>query len=373
MDGGKMRRWIGWALCAAVCYAAYACFGYNAPIPMPPIGQMGWVEDKDAVEFVASELRFKAFADTPAYAETADDDSDVFLWEPGRSVLGGKLLPGRNQLSVGSCVSFGTNSAIEHLLLVQASQGVGEYKDLVQEATYALSRVEIGGGKIRGDGSVGAWAAKAVRDYGVIARGVHISGGVSYDLTTYDVARCRDWGNKGLPDVLEATARLSPVKGITLVKTGAEAVKALRNGYPMAVCSNQGFSQTRDGEGFCKASGSWAHCMAIIGYRGGPRKGYFILNSWGEDYFRGPTGKGNPSPAGFWAEASTVERMLAQGDTWAFSEARGFPKKEIDWFVNNIRPQDKETELCVTTSLRRSALSRAFSLSPSVLSSLMTP
>ena len=41
---------------------------------------------------------------------------------------------------------------------------------LSPEVIYGGSRVEIGGGRIRGDGSIGAWAARWVRDYGVVPR-----------------------------------------------------------------------------------------------------------------------------------------------------------------------------------------------------------
>ena len=81
---------------------------------------------------------------------------------------------------------------------------------------------------------------------------------------------------------------------------------------------------TRDVDGFCRASGTWAHCMAIVGIRGGSRPGALLLNSWGPNAHTGPRGLGDPSPAGFWADANVVDRMLKQGDSWAFSDVVGF-------------------------------------------------
>jgi hypothetical protein len=75
------------------------------------------------------------------------------------------------------------------------------------------------------------------------------------------------------------------------------------------------------------------NCMAIVGVRGGGRPGAFLLNSWGGSAHRGPVGLGNPSPAGFWADAAVVDRMLKQGDSWAFSGFAGFPARKLDWYA----------------------------------------
>ena len=79
--------------------------------------------------------------------------------------------------------------------------------------------------------------------------------------------------------------------------------------------------------------------MALVGVRGGERPGGFLLNSWGERFHSGPTGLGDPSPAGFWAEAGIVDRMLKQGDSWSFSNAVGFPARKLNWYA--CRPRAK--------------------------------
>ena len=229
-----------------------------------------------------------------------------------------------------SCGCFGTASAIEHLLCVQAANGANEdYRDLVQEVIYGGSRVEIGGGKIRGDGSIGAWAAKFVSQYGVVPRGTH----GTRNLSAYSESLCREFGRSGVPDDLEAIAKQHPVRSVALVRSWSECQAAIRNGYPIAVCSNQGFAMTRDRDGFCAPRGTWYHCMAIVGIRGGARPGAFVLNSWGANAHTGPLGLGDPSPAGFWADATVVDRMLRQGDSWAFSDAVGFPARKLNWYA----------------------------------------
>jgi len=332
-------RWALGGLAASVPIVGLVAALLFAPAPAPNDGgdapatpsqlATGWISDPDAVEQVASALPERYFRTTQACRE-ADPPADVFLWEACKKATG-NLLPPRNQNPVGSCVAFGTVAAIEHLLCVQIVLGAPEeFKDLSTEVVYGGSRVQVGGGRIRGDGSVGAWAARWVKDWGVVSRGRY----PGYDLSEYSPTLCRQLGNAGCPESLIPLAKEHPVKAIAQVKTAEEARRSLASGYPIAVCSNQGFSSERDAEGFCRAQGSWAHCMAIVGYQtSGPRKGFFILNSWGTSWIKGPTGKGDPSPAGFWAEESVVARMLAANDSWAFSDVKGFPARRIDWFA----------------------------------------
>ena len=340
---------LGW-LVGVIAFILYL-MGKGPPAPLPdvppPLPQQveplpeqlhltgGWINDQNEVQRVIRMNNLPSFGQTPAGRVVMGDDTDVFLWDACQIVLNKPYLPARNQKSVGSCVSFGTNSAVEYTLIAQIAQAIrdrqapGEYKDLVQEVTYAGSRVEVGGGRISGDGSVGAWAAEFVKRWGVVSRGTH----AGHDLTQYDEARCREWGRKGVPSEIEAVAKESPVKGTALVANAAEAVKALRQNYGIAVCSDQGFSMQRGQDGFARPQGSWAHCMAIIGYQAAPRQGFFILNSWGPNAHTGPVGKGNGPTAGFWADYATVDRMLKQGDSWAFSDAVGFPARQIDWYL----------------------------------------
>jgi hypothetical protein len=302
---------------------------------------MGWSDDPEArAPFVAAATKF---ADTPAYrAYRGEEPEHVYLWDFQRK-LTGQNPPEHNQNPVGSCVSFGTSRAIERTLAAELVAGFarGEFKAIVEEVVYAGSRIEVGGGRIRptrldphGDGSVGAWAAQFVTKWGVVPRGIH----GQYDLTRYDPTRCRQWGHhngSGVPDDLEAVARQFPVQDAALVRTWAEAKRALTQGYGIAICSNQGFTRQRDANGVCRASGEWAHCMALDGFHtdANGREFGHIENSWGASYHVGPTGWGDPNKAGFWAESSVINRMLSQGDSWAFSGATGFPARKIDWNI----------------------------------------
>jgi hypothetical protein len=279
--------------------------------------ETGWVSDPDAVRAFSETLGVKVFADTPAGNLPAGElPKFVYGWKPYEQLFG-RPPPTKNQLDLGSCVSFGTNTGVERTLageIVRRHGSKEEFSLFVEEATYGGSRVEVGGGRIRGDGSVGAWAAKFVTQWGMVPRQKYDSA----DLTTYSTTRGRDWGRNGVPAEFEAVAKKYPIKSTVQVKNWAEAKLAL-------------------------ASGRWEHCMCLDGYQiddNGNEYGH-ITNSWGASYHTGPVGWGDPQPDGFWAEAAVVDRMLQQGDSWTFSGVTGFPRREpLDWAGGPVRPLD---------------------------------
>jgi len=348
------KNWRQLAIYAAVAgvVGALSLFGLikpgDVPLPDPPAPVFvpsdeqagGWHKDDEAVKAIQETLKFKVFSDTPAGESNDPLPESVYLWQ-SYAKLFARGPPSKNQLDVGSCVSFGTNNAIERTLATQiviAKGSKDEFKHIVEEVTYGGSRVEVGGGRIRGDGSVGAWAAQFVQKWGIVERKVY----GQYDLTTYNTATCRKFGQSGVPPEIEQIARERPVKDITLVKTWDSAKKALASGYGIAICSGQGFSMQRDANGICRPSGSWAHCMALDGYTKINGKEYgHIVNSWGPDAHTGPVGPGDPPPCGFYADSATITRMLSEGDSWAFSAVSGWPKRELDWFVR-VAPKKQD-------------------------------
>lgn len=300
-----------------------------------PVWDFGWADDQNEVAAVARTLPHATASATPA-GQVAEDDlpKEVYQWHAYRALFG-KNPPVKNQGQVGSCVSFGTDDGIESGLAVDirtAGGGEDQFYHLVEEVTYGGSRVEIGGGRIRGDGSVGAWAADFIRKYGGLPRGIYENG--KYDLTAYSQDRCRDYGYRGVPDDLEDDARLFPVESIVQVRSWAEFKKLIAQGYGIAICSDQGFSMQRNANGVAQPSGSWAHCMHGNGYivvsAGNEEYGH-IGNSWGPNAHSGPVGWGEPNTGGFWANWKVIDRMLRQGDSWAFSKAKGFPQRKINW------------------------------------------
>lgn len=332
---------LGWAL------AAFLALREGQPIPpLPPIPQQaapdgdapppeyvaGWTFDPEAVAVNLDPEKTQQFEQTPA-GRAALGDEDVFLWQAVRKVnnRGPPWYPNVNQRDVGCCVGCGWKHAADVCLATQIVAGSREqWKAVAVEPIYAGSRVEVGGGRIRGDGSIGAWAKDWCRNFGLIP--------MEGPLAEFSPARARAWGRSGVPDDLEPLARQHPVKDTALVKSWSDVKRAIPQGYPVAVCSDQGFTMSRDKDGFASPRGTWAHCMAIIGVRGGDRPGAFVLNSWGDSAHTGPVWPADAPVAGFWADANVIDRMVRQGDSFALSGAVGFKARRLDWNVQRVEP-----------------------------------
>ena len=339
------RALVAWAAVALVTLAINFVRGPDEeklPIPEPPVPEFpdGWFTptEEDRQNTLKTEGVF-VFSKTPAAAIGDDENTDAPLWR-FYAKQHNKPFPARNQGQIGSCVSFGFAGAIETTLASQAALKRGPAQiavpDVVQEVIYGGSRVDANGGRVpfNGDGSTGAFAVKWLSTGGIIARGKY---GV-HNLEAYSVDLCRKWGQQGVPSDIKPECVKNLCK-YALVRSADEARKALQQGYAISVCSSQGFNQTRDSEGFLQPQGTWMHCMFIAGYRGGDRKGFLIVNSWGADWVRGPKGSFSDIPDGsFWAEPSVVDRMLKQEDSFAISGVGGFARSKIkpeDWIVHH--------------------------------------
>lgn len=254
-----------------------------------------------------------------------------------------------NGLVVHNCVSHGWARGIQDLIYVDLAAAVLDGRLTLDEArklalqvatepVYALSRVEVGRGRLgRDDGSIGAWAAEAVTKYGILLRRAY----GSLDLTTYSGQLAKRLGapGAGLPDELEPTARQYAVSRAPLVVTDDEAQAALYNLYPIPICSSQGFTEQRDKYGFCDPRGTWKHCMCGRGIVKARRAGKSILavpiqQSWGEN----PTGPSTITldsgrevelPQGvFLCEFDVfVGKILRARDSFAPAGPQGFVKR----------------------------------------------
>ena len=345
-------KWVGWAGAAVALYA----FGYLTGTPVeipdaPPfVGAQGRIEDAEATRQAIA--RIEAVQGFPAEfgaiaqdAIAADNDEAFFFWAFEEKILG-KVLPSWNQGGVGSCVSFGFGRASQDLMLWQIVSGHAEEwpgYEIATEPIYGGSRVEIGGGRISGDGSVGAWAFEWLQSRGVNLRKKYQSA----DLTKYSESTCRAFGRNGVPDDIETAAKGNPVKGGARVRNGADVWSAIGNGYPVAICSNVGFNSPLK-NGYCAPSGSWAHCMEIRGRFVHPTRGKSVViqNSWG-DYLRPRSSEDREIdvvgvgkvllPEGCFAcELSTADRIAKQNDSFALSNLKGFPsRKPNEWLIRN--------------------------------------
>jgi hypothetical protein len=306
------------------------------PAELNPVVSFGWVNDPAAIKASVERNTPMVFAATPAGKAAQSADADVYLWRAVRKAAGkgetANWYPNVNQKDVGCCVGCGWKHATDVCAAVQVANGrAEEWKPVSVEVIYGGSRVEVGGGQIQGDGSLGAWANEWVSKKGGVAEMRKYD---SADLSAFDPNRARSFGRSGVPADIEAEAKTHPVKGTALVKTWQDVDRAIRQGYPVAVCSDQGFTMTRDAQGFGIPQGQWAHCMSFIAVRGGSRPGAFCLNSWGDTAHTGPKYPADMPVAGFWVDAKTVEKMVGMGDSYALADLQGFPARKLDWFAD---------------------------------------
>jgi hypothetical protein len=230
---------------------------------------------------------------------------------------------------IGDCVSHGWMHGLWYSSSVRASitGQRGPPKRPYPPFIYGASRVLVGGGRIGGDGSVGAWAAAAVQKYGVLSS-------EEAGVPPYSGSVAREWGAKGPPQEFLKLAEQYKAE-VRLVQTWDEACSAIANGYAVPVCSGQGFQMRAveaNGRFEGRPQGSWPHCMCFIGFDARPgREALYCLNSWG------PTAHGDPAdyarldgapPGGFWVLKPTAERMLAAEDSYAVS-FNGFQGQDL--------------------------------------------
>lgn len=297
----------------------------------PPVRKLfGHVYDWRAVDDYVATLSRPMFAVSASPLAGSGDGKTVLLHKAVMEVAG--YFPIRRQ-TIGDCVSMGAAGAVDCLKAVEIAlnKESEEWRGITAtEPIYAASRVEIGGGRLSGDGSFGAWAAKAVNQYGTVIRDKF----GSIDLRTYSGTKARQWGRRGVgcPDELEPHMREHLVRTVSMVRTFEEARDAIANGYPVTVASQQGFTSRRDSQGFCRASGSWPHQMYFMACRA-DRPGLLCMNSWGPNWVSGPKVLDQPDGS-FWVDADVANRMLSRNpDSYCFSQFEGYPSQDLNYWL----------------------------------------
>lgn len=287
----------------------------------------GWINDPEEVDRVIRENRISQFSIAAGHLSGSIPSSGVYNLAAYMDKVWGSSEWVYNQGNCGSCVANGAGLAAEILVaqdIVENQAGNPGRIDCM--SIYWGSRVEIGGGKIWGQGSVGVWAAQYLQKYGCLIRKKY----ASVDLTNYSSALCcSSYASKGVPDDLEPIARQHPIKAYAPVSNWKDLVAAITSGYPVTVASNQGFAYKRDEKGYARPQGSWPHQMTFVAVDLNDESAV-IQNSWGKDWISGP--KPEWMPAGsFKVTPATVDSMLKSRDSFAFSDLSGWPKKEIPW------------------------------------------
>lgn len=302
--------------------------------------QTGWIPSKKSSDdFIKSHTK-PYFSQNCKSISGTGDGKKALLWKFYESATGNNLVPHKQTDS--DCVSHGWGLGIDIVDAIQITHGNGKWVNKVAtEIIYAGGRVEIAGGRYRGGGMNGFDAARWCENYGVLLRQPYLDG--KYDFTHYNGTKARKWAHNcsgrnacttwggGVPNELEPLCKEHPVRTTTLITTWSQAKDALYNGYPIAICSNYGFTDKRDKDGFARQQGTWYHCMLLAGYDDTNRRpGGLIINSWGANWIDGPTRLGQPSGS-FWVDADVLHRMLLQGDSFAISNYVGYPRQHLDY------------------------------------------
>ncbi len=297
----------------------------------------GWLPMPGEVEKVLNQLERPLFGCAAPHLKGTGKGKKVILYDAQKAVVGRWLSYAAQQ--IGDCVGHMGGRVTDIVTNVRiAVKGKRELwlAKACSEAAYALSRVEIGGGRLgNNDGSTGAWMAKALKQYGNLLRREYTAGGETFDLRKYSGALAKAWGRTGLPDALEPIAKEHPFRTVSLVDSYEEARDAIANGYPVGVCSMQGFEgATRDKDGFISPRGTWPHAMVFgATWDDSKRPGLALDNkSWPDSWVKGPLAEGLP-PGTAWVAAETCDRMLRGKDSFAYSQYEGYPAQDLDYMM----------------------------------------
>ncbi len=286
----------------------------------------GW-RGIDATQKVCAHAFAKLRQAAPRLYGGPPQTDPVLLYAAWSDVLG--QFPDYPAQQIGDCVSFGHGHGNDLLQCIEIRLGEAvDYRETDTEFIYSASR-EVAGILGTSDGSYGAAAVKAMTTIGMLSREMLGTDG------TYSGDRAKAWGQSGPPRDLETQAAPFKLGSAALVSTWDDLVAAITNGYPVTICTDQGFTLTRDSGGFCAAKGTWGHCMLLAGVRF-DRPGACIIQSWGPDVPGGPTVLGQPSFS-FWADRTVIERILGEGDCWALTKTPSFTKRDLPlaWKYNS--------------------------------------
>lgn len=258
-----------------------------------------------------------------AYYEIEIKNPDGSIWKPIGAEPPYKPQTGNN------CTSEGAMHVIDlsEFIAISAGQPEGEpigttHRTCV-EATYAFGLHKA---NMRGDqGCYGAAMGKGLTEIGAITYEI---AGAPYDE---DGSRLRQFANDPGSIVQKFSDKAAPYRmgGMARVTTWEEYCAAIANQKLVTLASDVGFNTPRNEQGICEERGSWNHqmCGAGVIRSDGVETGV-ILQSWGPGQPHGPNPFKLPTFA-FRARRKAIERILAQGDSWAFDKWPGWERRPL--------------------------------------------
>lgn len=303
----------------------------------------GYVPDPAFTERYVRSLPYPNLGRDVPKLMAAREKREVHLWDPLRKV---KPSWERGAQGTGDCVSWGAEICSTLLLAQLACDGQGAFEaEAATEAIYGGCRVEVNNGRCplgRSPGASGSWAAKWLRDWGVLLRLDYskITGNPEHDLTVYDVQRADNWGVTGCggrndKQALDDIARKHPIKEVSQVTSVEAAEAALLAGCPISIASGVGFEGRRNADGIIRRNGEWPHQMAVIGLRYTPMGEplFRVVNSWGKSVAGPDPGVDWQaiSDCSWWIIADDLRMIIRDDDTFTFSKVAGFDLPPFKW------------------------------------------
>jgi hypothetical protein len=218
-----------------------------------------------------------------------------------RKVLG-KDLPAHQQ-PFGTCGSRAGSRGLELLQCILIANGTrASFKSVSHAWIYYLARREFNmltprGRNGQGDGVASGSVPPVMEKYGLLTR--EEAGDLKYAGPGSDDLAAQ-WGagriDPALKNKLEDEASDNPVTARVRVRSAQELADGLASGG-VAICSDaQGYTMTRDKDGFCRGKGTWYHYHVRSGVyvTSKGRKGFVYDQSWGDNVPDGPRLEGFP-------------------------------------------------------------------------------
>lgn len=334
-----MKRWtIGGLSILVIGFVAFSFRG-GCQVELhvednPPVEQMmGW--DEDAAQSEATQQLVAQMPDFEIEGVWRDNSrANVRFWEYAEQI-GVDYTQWLDYQEWGDCVSWGAAGVVNWVQCVQIALGQqAEFREIYPPYIYATSRVYVGRNQLRGrQGSVGAWAAKAVQEYGVLACD-------ETGVPAYSGSIARQWGDAGPPEKFVPIAKRTPIKTVSPMRSAQDCCDAITNGYGVTIASNFGTNTIRERDGRMVAlwDSKWPHQMHLCGYDGSAPSGeryFYCLNSHGRYRHRSrhPAPLQGEPAGGFWLTWADVDRICRQGDSFAFSSFVGFPAQDLDFTI----------------------------------------
>lgn len=253
-------------------------------------------------------------------------------------------LPGAGQ-QVGDCVSHGAKNACLTTMACDIESGKPDEESGLVEGVPIIDPLGIAQGALsteaiywwRGYNGHG-WSCDVAAQVCCTNSGLWLRNDypeLGIDLRKYSGSLASKYGRQAPPDAIRDYGKKHLIRTSTRLTSREQRRDFLANGYGIFHCGGEGWSSSRDENGFSRQVGRWSHAMATIAFddRQIIKDKYgesleLIQNSWAKFNSGGRKILGTDIliPEGsFWARSSDVSRR----STFSFSGAMGWPARRL--------------------------------------------